>query len=49
MSLDVDLNLSFMGYRYAFNPGGMLLVTRSGEDGGEVCGVCVGLERLFVP
>ena len=48
MSVDMDFDLVFVGYGYALNPGGTLLLPCSGEDGAQVRGDHAGLERLFL-
>ena len=49
MMVDMDLDLSFLGYGYAFDPGGMVFVPRSGESGGEVGDGRASFESLLLP
>ena len=46
--MHVDVNLAIVGHRYAFYPGGLVLMTPPGEDGSEVWGVCAGLQPLIL-
>ena len=43
------MNLALVGHRYAFYPSCLVLIPRSGQDGGEVWGVFAGFERLLLP